>query len=111
MEQERSSSALIFYWGINRTFNELDLHNIFFADDYKSEFEAIFTYHTTYHDPTIYINITSKEDHDHAPKDSENWFVMINTPGNKGQDWNQLKKDAKSNVINKLSKLLKRSNR
>ena len=30
LNQERSSSALIFYWGIKKQFAELDLHNIFF---------------------------------------------------------------------------------
>jgi phytoene desaturase len=29
LKQERSSSALIFYWGISKTFPQLDLHNIF----------------------------------------------------------------------------------
>ena len=35
-----SSSAIIFYWGISKKFKQLDLHNIFFAEDYKSEFES-----------------------------------------------------------------------
>ncbi|MAJ51803.1 MAG: phytoene dehydrogenase, partial [Flammeovirgaceae bacterium] len=42
LSQERSSSALIFYWGIKRTFNELDLHNILFSESYEEEFEHIF---------------------------------------------------------------------
>ena len=29
-KQERSTSAIIFYWGIKKTFEELELHNIFF---------------------------------------------------------------------------------
>ncbi|MEZ4685250.1 MAG: hypothetical protein R3B47_04055 [Bacteroidia bacterium] len=29
LRQPRSSSALIFYWGINKPFPQLDLHNIF----------------------------------------------------------------------------------
>ena len=32
---ERSSSALVFYWGIKKSFPELDLHNIFFSSDYS----------------------------------------------------------------------------
>ena len=35
LAQPRSSSALIFYWGIAREFPELDLHNIFFSEDYR----------------------------------------------------------------------------
>ena len=39
---ERSSSAVIFYWGINRVFDQLDLHNILFSENYQNEFETIF---------------------------------------------------------------------
>ena len=42
LKQERSSSALIFYWGIEQEFPELDLHNILFSENYPSEFEHIF---------------------------------------------------------------------
>ena len=62
LTQERSSSAVIFYWGIKHSFEpDLDLHNIFFSEDYKKEFQAIFKDQTVSEDPTIYINITSKE--------------------------------------------------
>lgn len=40
--QERSSSALVFYWGIAAEFPELHLHNILFSNDYGREFKALF---------------------------------------------------------------------
>jgi phytoene dehydrogenase-like protein len=46
-KQERSSSALIFYWGLTK-FPELDVHNIMFTEDYKTEFEHIFDSKTIY---------------------------------------------------------------
>lgn len=106
LEQERSSSALIFYWGINREFEELDLHNIFFSEDYQKEFECIFKTKNLYHDPTVYINITSKLEKKDAPKGMENWFVMINAPGNTGQDWDALIQEGKEAILSKLSRIL-----
>ncbi|MEJ1223868.1 1-hydroxycarotenoid 3,4-desaturase CrtD [Sediminicola sp. 1XM1-17] len=106
LEQERSSSALIFYWGISREFPELDLHNILFSEDYQEEFSAIFKKRTIHHDPTIYINITSKEEQDDAPIGHENWFVMINVPGNYGQDWEDLKKEARRRIVSKINRIL-----
>ena len=103
LNQERSSSALIFYWGIKGSFPELDLHNIFFSQDYQSEFETLFEKKSVYVDPTIYINITSKEEASDAPPGHENWFVMINTPGNFGQDWDELIQEARNNIIKKIS--------
>ena len=61
LAQESSSSAVIFYWGIKRIFDQLDLHNIFFSQDYKSEFEAIFNQKNPADDFTVYVNITSKD--------------------------------------------------
>lgn len=106
LDQERSSSALIFYWGINTQFPELDLHNIFFSDNYKEEFRSIFEAREIYEDPTIYINITSKEEATDAPAGCENWFVMVNAPGNFGQDWDAMKTIVRQNIINKLERIL-----
>lgn len=106
LNQERSSSALIFYWGVKKQFPELDLHNIFFGADYKAEFEHIWKQQDIYHDPTVYLNISSKHKTDDAPPGCENWFVMINVPANNGQDWDKLITEAKNNIIKKLSRLL-----
>lgn len=106
LKQERSSSAVIFYWGIKKQFPELGLHNIFFSKDYKAEFDHIFNKHRISDDPTIYINITSKMEDGLAPAGKENWFVMVNAPANTGQDWNKIKAELRSIVISKLSRLL-----
>ena len=103
LSQERSSSALIFYWGIKKEFPSLDLHNIFFSDDYKQEFDHIFSKQEVYKDPTVYVNISSKENKSDAPKGCENWFVMVNVPSNTGQDWDTIIKNVRSNILKKLS--------
>lgn len=107
LNRERSSSALIFYWGVNREFQELDLHNIFFSDDYSGEFKMLFEGENLHPDPTIYINITSKYNKSDAPLGCENWFVMINVPANRGQNWNEWIPAARSIILKKLSIALK----
>lgn len=106
LAQERSSSALIFYWGIQKTFKELDLHNIFFSDSYEEEFNCIFKKKTLSEDPTVYVNISSKHTASDAPEGGENWFVMINAPGNYGQNWEELIDLSRERILNKLSLLL-----
>jgi phytoene desaturase len=107
LDQPKSSSALIFYWGIKQNFPELDLHNILFSEDYKTEFDHIFKKGTIYEDPTVYINITSVYKSDDAPKDCMNWFTMINVPNNQGQDWDQMIDEARENIISKINRILK----
>ena len=106
INQEPSSSAVIFYWGVKRRFKQLDLHNVFFSRDYKNEFESIFEKKKVSNDFTIYINITSKDVPNDAPLDCENWFVMVNTPPDLGQDWDTIKNDIREKTIKKLNKVL-----
>lgn len=108
LNQERSSSAIVFYWGMNGSFPELDVHNMFFSSDYKDEFKQIFESKTLSSDPSIYLHITSKQKKEDAPKGKENWFVMVNTPINEGQDWKKLVQQTKTYMLSKLSKHLNR---
>ena len=107
LKQERSSSALIFYWGINQQFTQLELHNIFFTANYQAEFDSLFKTKSLYTDPTIYVNITSKcEPNVQAPAGKENWFVMVNAPANVGQDWEAFAAQYRQVIIAKLNRLL-----
>ena len=106
LQQPRSSSALIFYWGIKKEFSQLDLHNIFFSEDYETEFDYIFNKKDVHDDPTVYVNITSKDEKSDAPKDCENWFTMVNVPSNTGQNWDKIIERTRKNITAKLSRLL-----
>jgi phytoene desaturase len=107
LKQERSSSALIFYWGMQKEFPQLDLHNVFFTGDYKSEFDHLFRTKKIFDDPTVYINITGKcEPGTQAPHGKENWFVMVNAPADIGQDWESYREKYRSAIIAKLSRIL-----
>ena len=106
LAQERSSSALIFYWGIRKSFSDLSLHNILFSDAYQEEFDCIFNCSEIHEDPTVYINISSKYNTTDAPKDCENWFVMINVPSDTGQDWDAWIAQAKASILAKIKRIL-----
>lgn len=106
MQQERSSSGIIFYWGVQRSFPELQLHNIFFAQDYQREFDWIAEGGAWHDDPTVYLNITSKKEPHDAPEGCENWFVMINVPARADEDWAARVNQARQAIVSKLSRLL-----
>ena len=87
------------------------MHNIFFSADYKNEFKRIFQDQLISDDPTVYLNISSKErereESTDAPKGCENWFTMVNAPTNNGQDWDAIIIQTRINIIKKLSRVLK----
>jgi phytoene desaturase len=106
LKRERSSSALIFYWGIAKSFPDLHLHNIFFSKNYPEEFRYIFKEKKMYDDPTIYINITSKMEAGQAPPGRENWFVMLNAPATSGHFPQQMVAESRQRILSKLARML-----
>ena len=107
LKTQRSTSALIFYWGINKSFPELEVHNILFSDDYRQEFRHLFESKTISHDPTVYLFVSSKAVNGDAPEGSENWYVMINVPENAGQNWDAMIADARRHIIARINRVLK----
>lgn len=105
LKQQKSTSALIFYWGIRRAFPQLGLHNILFSEDYEKEFDLLEA-GEVYNDPTVYINISSKCEPADAPAGHENWFTMVNVPYDSGQDWDAIIKRVRRQVIEKVSRML-----
>ena len=66
--------------GTNRKFEQLAHHNMFFSDDYESEFDAIFKDGRPAGDPSIYVCATSRTDPSQAPEGCENLFILVNAP-------------------------------
>ena len=101
---DRSTSGLVFYWGMAKSSEALDVHNIFFAADYDKEFQAFENGKLFYEDPTIYVHISSKIEKEAAPAGKENWFVMINVPAKAITEADQ--QSLRKSVIDKLSRIL-----
>ncbi|HET9957172.1 MAG TPA: 1-hydroxycarotenoid 3,4-desaturase CrtD [Polyangiaceae bacterium] len=106
LKQERSSSALIFYWGVRKSVPRIELHNVFFGEPYEAEFDAIFGNHEICDDPTVYVNATVKNVPEDAPAGCENWFVMVNAPVDIGQDWDAIVTRTRRSVLAKLERSL-----
>jgi len=105
-KKERSTSALIFYWAMDRKFPQLDLHNIFFSANYREEFRVLNHKGGICDDPTVYVFVTSKKVPGDAPEGKENWYVMVNVPENLGQDWDELVPRARERILAKLYRIL-----
>ena len=102
-----SSSAVVFYCNMNKSFSNINVHNIIFSRDQKKEFDYIFNKKSIYNDPTVYICSTSKIVKEDAPIGCENWFILINSPFDSGQDWKKIKKTLRDNIIKKINSTLK----
>lgn len=104
---EPSLSGIVFLWGVSQENDELEHHNVLFSANYKEEFEFIFNHKQVINDPTVYIAITSKADKHHAPKNHENWFLLINSPYlSENQNWDEMIKKTRNSVIKKLTNII-----
>lgn len=104
--REPSSSALVFYWGINDAFDQLDVHNIMFSHDYAREFADLFERRVVPEDPTVYIHIMSKHVPGDAPRGKEAWFTMVNAPHVAGQDWEAEVERTRRAVVERVERTL-----
>lgn len=77
---EPSCSGFVLLLGVDKQFDQLSHHNIFFSEDYKNEFHQIFNEKVMPDDPTIYIANTSHSDPKHAPEGASNLFILVNAP-------------------------------
>lgn len=85
---EPSCSGFVLLLGIDKEYEQLKHHNIFFSSDYQKEFKQIFQDKVMPDDPTIYIANTSSSDKTHAPTGGSNLFVLVNAPYlNDRYDW------------------------
>jgi phytoene desaturase len=101
-----STSAVVNYWAIDKQIDTLDVHNIFFTEDYRKEFQEIFDQKEIPGEPTIYVHVSSLINKADAPHDGQNWFVMINTPAGVEPTDQQLEK-LDDFVLDQLEKHLK----
>lgn len=77
---EASCSGYVLLLGIDKKYEQLVHHNIFFSEDYEKEFQQIFEQKVMPDDPTIYIANTSFTNPTDAPENGSNLFVLVNAP-------------------------------
>lgn len=102
---EPSCSGFVLLLGIDKTYEQLSHHNIFFSEDYEQEFHQIFKEKTMPDDPTIYMADSSHTDPGHAPDGGSNLFILVNAPYlNDNCQWNERESNYKNFLIGELEK-------
>ena len=100
---EPSCSGFVLLLGTTKRFPQLAHHNIFFSDDYKAEFEAIFGQKRPAQNPTIYVCATSRTDETQSPDGHENLFILVNAPyTSEAVSWEKEKKSYRDLIVKKL---------
>jgi phytoene desaturase len=103
---EPSCSGFVLFLGVDRIYEQLGHHTIFFGGDYPREFAAIFDKGVPAADPTVYVAATCLSDPQHAPPGHMNLFVLVNAPAtNNRVNWAREESAYRDLVIAKLERM------
>jgi phytoene desaturase len=104
-----SCSAFVFHWGLNKSFPQLGLHNVFLSDDYHKNLNKIFNEKSLGDRPDFYIYAPSRCDDSAAPPGQDTLSVIVpvgHIDRDTKQDWDILEKKARTAVFSKLKEAL-----
>jgi phytoene desaturase len=101
-----TSSSIMFYWGVDRVYPQLDTHNVFLSGDYQAGFQRIFDDLTLPDQPSFYVHAPKRVDPAAAPADQDSLYVLVpvghlNTT--QPQDWEALRERARQAVFQRLA--------
>jgi phytoene desaturase len=101
-----TSSAIMFYWGVDRVYPQLGHHNIFLGGDYRASFDRIFKENTLPDEPSFYVHAPARTDPAAAPAGQDTLMVLVpvgHLDEAARQDWAGLQARARSEVLRRLA--------
>ena len=104
-KKKYSCSAIVFHWGIDKVYTELEHHSVFLNDPYKEGLEKIFKDKSISENPSFYIHAPVRTDKSAAPENHDTLSVIVpvaHLDEKYDQDWKKLKQTAREGVIRRL---------
>jgi len=100
-------SAIVFHWGLDKNFPQLDHHNVFLAEDYERCMTKIFNDKSTDIPSNFYVHSPTHTDKTAAPENQDSLSIVIpvgHIDESKEQEWTTLKDKLRANIIERLKK-------
>lgn len=103
-----SCSAICFHWGLDKVYPQLGHHSVVLSDGFKDGLDKIFKDKSVSECPSFYIHAPVRTDPDAAPANHDTLSFIVGSghvDKNKNQNWEELKKNTRTAVINRLKKM------
>lgn len=100
-----SCSALVFHWGLDKSYPQLAHHNVFLSDTFRTGLRVIFRDKSVDPAPSFYVHAPSRTDLSAAPAGHDTLSVIIgigHVDEKRKQDWTEARKISREAVINRL---------
>ena len=104
-KKKYSCSAIVFHWGVDKVYPQLDHHSVFLNDPYQAGLNAIFKEKSLSENPSFYVHAPVRSDKTAAPENEDSLSVIVpvaHLDEKADQDWKVLKEKARRGVIRRL---------
>jgi len=101
-----SCSVVSFFWGLDKSYEELGPHTLFLADDYRENFESIIDDLALPANPSLYIHAPARLDPDMSPPGEDTLIAIVpvgHLSENGDQDWRKIRDQARQHVFRRLA--------
>ncbi len=102
-----SCSAMVFHWGLDKTYPRLAHHNVFLSDGFRTGLRVIFKDKSVDSSPSFYVHAPVRTDPSAAPENHDTLSVIVgigHLDETRKQDWNDYRKISRDAVIGRLKK-------
>jgi phytoene desaturase len=103
-----SCSVISFFWGVDKTYSQLNPHTLFLADDYRANFDSIIRDLDLPANPCLYIHAPARLDPGMAPEGQDTLTAIVpvgHMSENGEQDWAAIRDRARRHVFRRLATL------
>lgn len=103
-----SCSVISFFWGVDKSYEQLPPHILFLADDYRANFDSIIRELGLPANPCLYIHAPARLDRSMAPQGQDTLIAIVpvgHMSENDEQDWAAIRDRARQHVIRRLEML------
>jgi len=107
-QKKYSCSVISFFWGVDKSYEQLSPHTLFLSDDYRENFESIIRDLNLPVNPCLYVHAPARLDPSMAP-DGQDTLIAILPVGHlsekEPQDWVEIRDCARQEVFWRLRAL------
>jgi phytoene desaturase len=103
--KEYTCSAIMFYWGVDKVYPQLEIHNLFVAGDYRYSMDKVFRDKSLPDEPNYYVHAPTRIDPTAAPTGQDTLMVLVpcgRIDKTKKQDWMAMQAQARQAVFQRL---------
>ncbi len=100
-----SCSAIVFHWGLDKTYPQLEHHSVFLSEKYHDNLNKIFRDKSMSEKPSFYVHSPVRSDPSAAPAGEDSLSIVLpagHLDKKSNADWNKLKLTARTAVIERL---------